>query len=225
MEDHQVIAFLAARLRERGCRPHLAKPEQVVWRDGVAHLATPWHRGPLQAIVRFYQAEWVSRLPGKCGWRCFFRGGRTPAANPGLAVISESKRFPLVWEKLSTAMPTWRALLPDTRDPREAPWSRDDGWLLKTALCNTGDTVSVRAFMLPGEWHRTRFAVQLSPGNWVAQRRFESVPVPTPVGLRHACVGVYTVNGRAAGAYARLSDKEVVDFAAVDAALLLDDDD
>ena len=26
MEDHQVIAFLAARLRERGCRPYLASP-------------------------------------------------------------------------------------------------------------------------------------------------------------------------------------------------------
>jgi hypothetical protein len=29
MEDHQVISFLAARLRERRCQPHLAKPEQI----------------------------------------------------------------------------------------------------------------------------------------------------------------------------------------------------
>ncbi len=146
-------------------------------------------------------------------------------ANPALAVISESKRFPLVWDKLSTALPAWRALLPETRDPRDAPWSRDDGWLVKTAMCNTGDTVSVREWMRPGEWLRTRLAVQLSPHNWVAQRRFESVPVSTPVGPRHACVGVYTVNGRTAGSYARLSVKPVIDFAAVDAALLLDDND
>ena len=37
------------------------------------------------------------------------------------------------------------------------------------------------------------------------------------------CVGIYTVNGRAAGAYARLSEKPVIDFAAVDVALLLED--
>src|SRR5579872_5510173 len=97
MEDHQVIAFLAARLRERGCRPHLAKPEQICWRDGIAHLDTAWHRGRLDVIVRFYQAEWFSRLPEESGWSFFFRGGRTRVANPMLSVISESKRFPLVW--------------------------------------------------------------------------------------------------------------------------------
>jgi hypothetical protein len=224
MEDHQVVAFLAARLARRGCRPHLAKPEQIHWRDGLAFLETAWHRGLLDVLVRFYQAEWLARLPEKSGWRCFFRGGATRVANPALAVISESKRFPLVWEKLSTALPAWRAALPETRDPRNAPWSRDDGWLLKTALCNTGDTVSVREFMRPDDWLRTQLAAQLFPSRWVAQRRFESVPVSTPIGPRHVCVGVYTVNGRAAGAYARLSGTPVIDFAASDAALLLEDD-
>jgi hypothetical protein len=52
MEDHQVIAFLAARLREQGCLTYLAKPEQLFWRDGVAHL-DGWYRGPLAAIVKF----------------------------------------------------------------------------------------------------------------------------------------------------------------------------
>jgi len=35
-------------------------------------------------------------------------------------------------------------------------------------------------------------------------------------------VGVYTVNGEAAGAYARLSEKPVIDYAAVDIPLLID---
>src|SRR5262249_35024700 len=104
MEDHQVIAFLAAKLRENGCRTCLAKPEQIVWRDGVAHLDTTWYRGPLNMVVKFYQSEWLSRLPGACGWRNLYRGGKTRVANPGLAVISESKRFPLVWNELSTGL-------------------------------------------------------------------------------------------------------------------------
>jgi glutathionylspermidine synthase len=225
IEDHQVVSFLAARLRERGCRPHLAKPEQITWRDGFAYLNAAWHRGPLNTIVRFYQAEWLSQLPVSTGWKFFFRGGNTPVTNPAQAIISESKRFPLVWEKLSTALPTWRALLPETRDPRDAPWSRDDGWLLKTALCNTGDTVSVRELMRPGQWLRTRLAAQIWPGSWVAQRRFESLPVSTPIGPRHVCVGVYTVNGRTTGAYTRFSEGPIIDFAASDVALLLEDDD
>jgi hypothetical protein len=225
MEDLQVIAFLAARLRENGCQAFLAKPEQITWRGGVAHLDTSWYRGPINVVVRFYQSEWLSRLPEQCGWRNLYRGGTTRVANPGLAVITESKRFPLVWEELSTPLPTWRALLPETRDPRSVHWADNESWLVKTALCNTGDTVCIRELMPAGEWLRTRLAVQLRPGNWVAQKRFDSVPVETPIGPRHVCIGVYTVNGRAAGAYARFSAKPVIDFAAVDVALLLEDDD
>ena len=225
MEDHQVVAFLASQLRQRGCRPHLAKPQQIVWRDCFAHLATSWHRGPLDAIVKFYQVEWISRLPRKCGWANFFRGGKTPVANPPNAVISESKRFPLVWDRLIAKLPAWRELLPETRDPREVEWSRHEDWLLKTAMCNNGDTVSARDLMRPADWLRARIAARLRPSNWVAQRRFQSAPIPTPAGPRHVCVGVYTVNGRAAGAYARIAEKPLIDFAAVDVALLIEDDD
>lgn len=225
MEDHQVIAFLSANLREYSCKTFLAKPEQVVWRDGVAHLDTSWYRGSIDVIVRFYQSEWLSRLPQRWGWRNLYRGGKTRVANLGLVVISESKRFPLVWRELSTPLSTWRALLPETRDPRTVRWASDESWLVKTTLCNTGDTVCMRELMPADEWLRTRLAVQLGPGNWVAQKRFESVPVQTPIGPRHVCVGVYTVNGQAVGAYARLSAKPIIDFAAIDVALLLEDDD
>jgi hypothetical protein len=75
------------------------------------------------------------------------------------------------------------------------------------------------------QWLKTRVSISLMPGHWVAQRRFESVPVPTPGGPRHVCVGVYTVNGRTAGAYARLAEKPLIDFAAVDVALLIEQDD
>lgn len=224
MEDHQVIAFLARQLREHGCVPHLAKPEQIVWRNESAYLDSAWYRGPAAVIVKFYQAEWLARLPHKFGWENLFRRGKTPVANPPLAVISESKRFPLVWDELSARMPTWRTLLPETRDPRDAPWSSDESWLLKTAMCNNGDTVCMRDLMSHKAWLRSHMSVRLSPGQWIAQRRFQSVPVSAPVGSRHICIGVYTVNGRTEGAYARLSEKPVIDYSATDVALLLKDD-
>jgi hypothetical protein len=224
IEDQQVIAYLAARLRERGCRAHLTKPELIVWQDGIAYLEGVWYRGPLAAVVRFYQVEWLVRLKSRCDWRRFIRGGRTPVANPGVAAISESKRFPLLWDRLSTALPTWRALLPETRNPRDVPWERDEAWLLKTAMCNTGETVSIRELLEARQWRRIRRGARWFPGAWVAQRRFESVPLPTPFGPRHVCIGVYTVNGRAGGVYARLALKPLIDCTASDAALLLEDD-
>jgi hypothetical protein len=92
-------------------------------------------------------------------------------------------------------------------------------------MCNTGDTVRIRERLPRRDWFWTKLEVGLAPHRWVAQRRFESVAIPTPLGPRHACVGVYTVNGRAAGAYARVAEKPVIDFAASDVALLLEDAD
>ncbi len=224
MEDHQIMAYLARQLRLRNCEAHLANPKQIAWRDGEAGLETGWIRGSLDAVVRFYQGEWLAELPRQCGWRQFFRGGRTPVANPGVAVISESKRFPLVWDRLSTPLFHWRRLLPETCDPREVPWRTDDAWLVKCAMSNTGDEVCVRALMPEKEWRRTRWSVRLRPAAWLAQRRFESVPIKTPRGAMHVCVGVYAINDRAAGAYARLSPRPLIDFAAVDVALLVQDD-
>jgi len=224
MEDHQVVAFLAARLRERGCRTHLATPEQIGWREGVAQVDSPWYRGGADVIVRFYQCEWIARMPARFGWQHFIRGGRTPVANPGSAAITESKRFPLVWNKLATQLPAWRALLPETVEPRQADLTGEKGWLLKTAFCNTGDAVCMPELLPNRQWWQSRWAARLNPKGWVAQRRFDSMPLATPLGRRHVCVGVYTVNGRAAGAYTRLATRPLVDFAAMDVALLIEDD-
>ena len=218
LEDHQILIYLARQLAARACPARLASPRQLEWRDGTASLAGE----PAGAVVRFYQGEWLARLPAR-HWAPLFRGGRTPIANPGVATLCESKRFPLVWDALRAPLPTWRAFLPETRAPRQAPWRRSDAWLVKSAYSNTGDTVSMRDQLPARVWRRVVWEVRSSPNNWVAQRRFESVPVSTPRGAMHACIGVYTIDGRAAGAYARLAPKPLIDFAAVDCALLVTD--
>lgn len=221
LEDHQIIAHLARHLRERGRTAHLISPHHLRFRDGRAHLATAWSTGPLDAIVRFYQAEWLARLPRGVAWEPLFTGGRTPVANPGVAALSESKRLPIAWGALSTPVPTWQRLAPESRDPADAPWRTDEGWVLKHAYSNTGDTVSMRSAMTPRAWALLPWRVRLSPGQWVAQRRFDTVPLPCPLGDVYPCLGVYTVNGRAAGIYGRIARKAIVDFAAIDAAVLV----
>jgi glutathionylspermidine synthase len=231
MEDQQVVGYMGRLLAERGLTPHLTEPAQLRWRDLRASLGNL----PLAAIVRFYQAEWLASLPrrSRCHWQPLAAGGRTAVTNPISAALTESKRFPLVWDQLATTLPTWRRLLPETRNPREAPWRRDDGWLLKTAFCNTGDTVSAASLLPPKLWRKAKWSARLCPGAWIAQRRFNTLRLATAT--RHGetvdmypCIGVYTLDGRAAGAYARLSHRPVVDYRAVDAALLIenvDDDD
>jgi hypothetical protein len=225
MEDHQVVAFLARTLRDRGCTTERAHPCQLTWDGGTAVLNGPGGTvRQFDALVRFYQGEWLARWPVGQGWPKFFRAGRTPVCNPGTAILLESKRFPLVWGRLGMELPTWRRLLPSTRDPVKVAWGPRPGWVLKTALCNTGDTVALGDDTDRRAWRRAAWSARSQPGSWVAQRRFESISIPTPCGRLYPCLGVYTVNGRAAGIYGRMAPRPLIDYAALDVAVLVDHD-
>lgn len=224
MEDHQVVGGLARHLRHRGADAILLDPRQLTWRDGYAIAQSSAYTGPVSTIVRFYQGEWLSRLPRRIGWQNLFVGARTPVANPGCAILTESKRLPLVWDELDAALPTWRRLLPETRDPRDALWRRDDGWILKTAFCNTGDSVTARDLLPATRWRKRMLDVWLHPGQWIAQRRFETTAIDTPLGVMFPCIGVYVINGRACGIYGRLSPRCMIDYSAMDVAVLEQDE-
>jgi glutathionylspermidine synthase len=221
MEDQQVISYLARVLQDSQIDARLARPQQLEWKREWGFL----NDRPVGAIVRFYQVEWLSQLPRRSEWRLLLAGGRTPVSNPVTCIFGESKRFPLVWNSLRANLPVWRRLLPETRDPREAPWLSDDSWLIKTAWCNTGDTVSARCWIEAREWRRAALSATFFPAHWAAQRRFQPAPVSSPIGEIYPCVGVYTIDGAACGAYTRISTRPVIDHRAIDAALLITETD
>ena len=221
-DDRQVMVYLAREIEARGCRAVLAAPDHLRWRDGRATIATGWFAGEAGAVVRFFPGEWLPNLPRSCGWKHFFRGARTPVSNPAAALLTQSKRFPLVWDRLATPLPTWRRLLPETRDPREADWQRNGDWVLKPSLGRVGDGIGLAGATSEAEWRPIRKAARRSPGWWAAQRRFEAVPFQA-AGEEPCfpCVGVYTVDGRAAGAYGRIARRPLINHLAQDAAVLL----
>jgi hypothetical protein len=215
MEDAQVVAGLATTLVARGLDAKMCGPRNLLFdNSGGAML---WGQR-VAVIVRFVQAEW---LPSLCPqWRSWWTT-HVPVLNPPTAAMVESKRLPLVWDKLVSAMPVWRQLLPATADPREVPW-RTDEWIVKPAYGNTGDDVACVAWTEPREWRRIVRRVRLRPRSWVAQRRFEVIAVDTPIGECRPCIGVFAIGGRVAGAYGRLVWGHIVDYQAIDAAVLIE---
>lgn len=221
MEDQQVTAYLAQCLERRGIKAHLVRAIEVIWERGHASMARGGQKTLLDAIVRFYQGEWLVYLPNQY-WRCMIRGGRIAVCNPPSAILGESKRFPLVWDELGVPMSTWRKLLPESRDPREVNWRKDSGWLLKSAFCNNGDDVICQDWLAPRDWRRASLGARLRPSQWVAQRRFASIVAETAMGPMYPCLGVYVVDRQAAGAYGRLGAGPVVNYSAIDVAILVD---
>jgi glutathionylspermidine synthase len=220
-DDRQVMQYLANRLGEAGFAYVLAAPDHLCWVDGKAVCVAEGEAGPVDAVVRFFPAEWMTQLPANSGWRGYF-DARTVQCNPPQALLSQSKRLPLVWEKLGVAVPAWRAALPETRDPREAPWRTDEGWLLKPAFGRVGEDIAWRSDAKPKDWRRIARSATIWPRHWVAQRRFVSRALASGAGPRHLCVGVFVVDGKASGFYGRLAAGEIVDKHAQDVSVLVE---
>lgn len=220
-EDRQIMLYLARLLEERGLAVCLLSPGQIRWRDGRAGVASDGYTGPLDLVVRFFPADWLPRLPATTGWGAFLVGGRTPVCNPAYAVMTQSKRFPLTWDRLTTPLPTWRTLLPETRSPRGVPDLADGDWVLKPALGHEGLDVGIARVTAPGEWRRIRRAASWFPSAWAAQRRFDVTPLPTPDGPLFPCLGVYVIDDRAAGAYGRMGVRPLIDHRSREVAVLV----
>lgn len=218
-EDRQVMLYLARRLEEVGLRHCLHSPEQMRWVGGLAAAECQWHVGPLDRVVRFFPSEWLPRLPRNTRWERIFAGGQTGLCNPGSAVLTQSKRFALAWDRLDTPLPTWRALLPETRAPKKDLDGAD--WVLKPALGHEGRDIGIAGVIASADWERIRSAASAAPENWAAQRRFDVVPLNTPEGPMYPCVGVYVIDGDVAGVYGRLSHRALTDDRSRDAAVLV----
>lgn len=216
-DDRQVMEYLARALESKGLRTWLGSPAHLRWdREGRARVACDWLDASAALLLRFFPSEWLPDTPRACGSEHFFRGGRTPVGNPAHAILTQSKRLPLLWDELATPFETWRALLPETRSPRDAP-APNGAWIVKPALGRVGDSIGLAGVAEEKELRASVRAARRHEGHWVAQRRFESVPV----GAFHACVGVFTVDGRAAGAYGRVAPRPLIDWRAQDAAVLV----
>lgn len=222
-DDRQVMTYLSRELAARGLEAVLAAPDHLRWQDGHAWVESAWFLGEIDAMIRFFPGEWLPNLPRSCGWKHFFRGGRTPVSNPASALLTQSKRFPLIWDDLERDLPTWRRLLPETRDPRGVPRNERGGdWVLKPALGRVGDGIGL-AGVTPGrELEKIRRNARWFPSCWAAQRRFEAVPHRAGEQAVYPCVGVYTVDGEVAGAYGRVAGVPLVDHLARDIAVLVE---
>ncbi|HWZ88610.1 MAG TPA: glutathionylspermidine synthase family protein [Polyangiaceae bacterium] len=219
MEDAQVVAYLAQFLRARGFSTRLIGPSELRWAAGRAFL--DGRPDPLAAIVRFYQLEWLTRLPAAGRWPLLLFDGVTPVCNAGRAGLSESKRFPLVCHELRAKLPTFSRLSPEVRDPRDAAFARPDSWVLKASFSNCGDAVIARDWVSRSSWQGAWARALLNPNGWVAQRKFDALRLDTTLGPLTHCLGVYVIDGDVAGAYLRLSRERFVGYTAMDAALLV----
>lgn len=219
-DDRQVMEYLARGIRPRGVQPVVVSPSHLKWASGVARIESAFASAQPGMLVRFFPAEWLPNLRPASAWRSWFCGGKTPMSNPGSAILIQSKRFPLIWEKLKTPLRTWRNLLPETKRPTEVPIDSSE-WVFKPVFGRVGEDIAIRGVTEQRAYDEITKDVKRHPDKYVAQRRFDAVPIETPAGRRFGCIGVFTLDGRAVGAYGRIASKPLIDQDAQDVAILL----
>jgi len=219
-DDRQVMEFLAKRMAERGLRTILVSPEHIRWDKAQASVSSSFAKSRLDAIVRFFPAEWLPTLRSKSQWTSFLSGSHTPVSNPASALLVQTKRFPLAWDGLSTDLRTWRMLLPQTVCPSTVLKDLGD-WVVKPALGRVGEDIAISGVTSDRKLQLIHTAAKRRPTQWVAQRRFAVVPVTNGKGSYYPSIGVFTIDGIASGAYARLGRKPLIDDEAQDVAVLI----
>lgn len=217
-DDRQVMVYLQKAFARHGCAVELASPADIAWRNGLAHLDDR----PCSALLRFFPAEWLPNLGGS-QWKNFFRHTETLQMNPGSALISQSKRFPLTWSKLDLPPRLWRELSPETIDPARLSSDELGAWVIKPAMGRVGEGIGLPGVTAPQELSKLLKACRRQPEQWAAQRRFDSVAGDSADGPVHPCFGVYVIDGRAAGIYGRIAAQPLINHQARDVAVLIPD--
>jgi len=219
-DDRQVMQFLCDYFNARGMDAFPAAPDHVGWVGRKAVCTAKGLEGKLDGVIRFFPCEWFVNLPGSAHWQGYF-DTITLSCNHPAAILTQSKRLPLVWDKFEMDIPMWKSLLPETADPRViAPDA--EGWVYKPALGRVGEGISIKEAISEKEAKKIKKAVHRYPKDWVAQRRFNSQPLLA--GGRqafHLCVGVFTVNCACAGFYGRISPYPRIDERAKDIPILI----
>jgi glutathionylspermidine synthase len=220
-DDRQVMRHLARCLSTRGLRTCLLSPSHLRWLEGRAEIHANFASGWPDAIVRFFPAEWLPNLAREQCWKAYFEKTYTPISNPGSAILLQTKRFPLIWEELHTDLSMWRRLLPKTLELSDIKIPPDDTWVLKPALGRVGERIGIRGVTPESDLQKIVQEARRKPLDWVAQERFEILPVMTQDGEKYPCIGVFTIGGKAAGFYGRIADRPIINQAAQDVAVLI----
>ena len=195
IEDYQILHYLSDLMEEKGFKSMFAACSNLQWVDN--------HALGIDGIVRYFPVEWLEFTEG-VDWISFINS-KTTSCNHPIALLTQSKRLPLIWDKLGVEVPTWKKLLPETKCTNSL--NQDKDWILKPAFGRVGEGINVPGTMSLEEEQAVYEAADLNPDQWVAQKVFKSLPID---GM-HLTLGVFVVDSEFAGLYARGSAKPRID--------------
>ncbi len=217
-DDRQVMQFIGDLFEKDNRNSYYLAPDNISWKNSIPYNAI--NNQKISGILRFFPLEWLTTLPKESKWKNYFYT-TTPSCNHPIAIITQSKRLPLVWDELESSKDTWKKLLPKTIDPKLS--QKEDGdWIFKPAYGRVGEGISIKSVISDKEYQKILKDAKKHPKDWVAQQMFYSEGFMTDENIEmHCCVGVFTVDGKRAGFYGRICPYARIDANAKDIPILV----
>ncbi|NLC97342.1 MAG: glutathionylspermidine synthase family protein [Erysipelotrichaceae bacterium] len=221
-DDRQVMQFLGDELEKLGFKIIYGAVDHLNFKNKKAFSILDNNKKDIDGIIRFNPIEWVVDIQDK-SWHGYFNT-ETPSCNHPIAVITQSKRFPLIWdilEKEGINLSTWRKTLPHTTGVKKA--KHKEGYIYKPVWGRVGEGITIKGAIEKKEYDKTIKDVKKHPKNYIAQKQFESLGLLDEDGkIYHVCLGAYYVEGESAGYYGRISKTKRIDSHAKDIPVLIE---
>lgn len=221
-DDRQVMQYIGDKMESKGFKSIYGAADHLKFENGKAISILNGYEGEVDCIFRFTPLEWLKDIKPKT-WSGYF-DTETPSCNHPIAIFAQTKRFPLIWDTLSKhglKFDTWKQLLPDTIEVKDSKGK--EGYIYKPSCGRVGESISIKEACSDDEYKQILKDVRLHKKRYVAQKKFISKAIN---GLNdelfHVCLGSYTVNGKHAGFYARISNKTRIDSNAEDIPVIIE---
>ena len=220
-DDSQIMHYLSDYFSKGGFKTYLAGPDLIEGKNGKAFLNLGGELHALDGLFKYFPVEWLEYLPRKADRKIYYHNNLVSCNHP-VSVLCQSKRLPLVWNKLDVEVTAWKKYLPKTVDPRDIK-NDPEGWIYKPVWGRVGDSITIKEAISEKEMKSIEKVAQKQHKQWVAQKRFASMPLPNEDGNPlHLCVGVFVIDGKCAGFYGRASHYPRIDEKAIDIPILVE---
>ncbi len=220
-DDRQVMQFLGDKLTEMGYKVLYGAADHLRFKNNKAYSILSNNEVEVDGIFRFTPLEWLKDIKPK-NWSGYF-DTMTTSCNHPIAIFAQTKRFPLIWDKLEEngiKLDYWKKLLPETIEVKQV--KNREGFIYKPACGRVGEKISIKEACSDEEYKMILKDVKKHPKSYLAQKKFISKPLEIDNEEYHVCLGSYTVDGKHAGYYARISKTSRIDSNAADIPVLIE---
>ena len=221
-DDRQVMQYMGDRLEKEGYKIIYGATDHIKFKEKQAYCILDNNKEKIDLIFRFTPLEWLIQMKPR-RWDGYLNS-ITSSCNHPIAIYAQSKRFPFVWndlEKTGINMETWKKLLPKTVEVKDL--GKRQGFIYKPIYGRVGERISIKEACKGNEYQKIINDVIKHPKQYLAQKKFESLPLRGENGKEyHVCLGSYVVEGEHAGYYARISEYPRIDSYAADIPVLIE---